>query len=158
MCAICKGWTHEEVAADQRHHIATIGWSVQMVEPRPGRVGWSYTIGLSESYGHPELLLVGRDVRADHEVLNRLGAAVRDGTTVRAGSSVVADLPLEAWEVHPVHLFGELVTSWRTVYEDRSPDERPELRFLQVREVPADETDRDLRTRLDRPYARLPRP
>lgn len=157
MCEICKGWTHEEVAADQRHHITTIGWSVQMVEPRPGRVGWTYTIGLSESYGHPELLVFGRDVWAGGRMLNELGTAVRDGTVVEPGAAVVSGIALEVLEVHPVHLFGELVARWRALYEERDPRERPELRVLQVREASADSDDRDLRIRLDRPYTRLPR-
>ena len=158
MCAICNGWTYEEVAAEQRHHVMTIGWAVELVEPRPGRVGWSYTIGLSESYRHPELLVVGRDVWADGRLLNQLGAAVRDGTIIRPGPVVVNGISLEVLEVHPVHLLGELVAAWRGLYGPRTPEHRPELRVLQVRPSAVDDADRDLRIRFDRPYARLPRP
>lgn len=158
MCAICKGWTYEEVAADQRHRITTIGWTVQVVEPRPGRIGWSSTIGLSESCRHPELLVFGRDVRSDGLMLDLLAANVRDGMIVEPGCEAVGEVDLEVLEVHPVHLFGELVTAWQTVYEDRVARDRPELRVLQLRDPSADDHDRDLRIRLDRPYARLPRP
>ena len=165
MCEMCRGWTAEEVAADQRHHIATIGWTVLMIEPRPGGVGWAYTIGLSESYGHPELLCFSCDVRSAWAMLNRLGARVRDGTVVQPGRDVLAEVTTDVVDVHPVHLFGELVNGWRALYADRVPAQRPELRVLQVLEVAQvchrcgdRHEDRGLRIRLDRPYARLPRP
>lgn len=65
-----------------RDYMRNPGWAVQGVAPsihdEPGSDHWVYTIGLWENYGHPEILIVNMGVRAGHQLLNELGARVRD--------------------------------------------------------------------------------
>ena len=58
---ICDGMSWEEVERREEMIFSVYGWLLRSVEPEPewGLLGWHYTIGLSESFGVPDLLLVG---------------------------------------------------------------------------------------------------
>jgi hypothetical protein len=72
----------EEADRRVRRDVQRYGWHVALVPPdpaRPGSVGWAFTIGLFETYQHPELVVFGREVEILHPLLNRAGDAVRRG-------------------------------------------------------------------------------
>jgi hypothetical protein len=49
------------------------GWSVMNVQDSSGKPGWSYTIGLFETYGHPEVIICGMEVDNRQRILNWIG-------------------------------------------------------------------------------------
>lgn len=60
MCLICDGFSEDDVIRGLDLTIRTYGWALTQVDG--GRTAWGYTIGLLESYGHPELIVMDLDV------------------------------------------------------------------------------------------------
>lgn len=60
--------------------IAEHGWAVQGVlgGPQDGG-GFSYTIGLSRTLGHPEIFIAGFDHELQRRLLNDVGRLIKDG-------------------------------------------------------------------------------
>jgi hypothetical protein len=79
---------HDEVLADLRRIIARDGWAVRHVTAGddPGKVQFTYTIGLSE-FDHPEVVIQGMPMEAAHTFLNLVGAEVRAGRRLTPGYS-----------------------------------------------------------------------
>jgi len=112
MCLLCDGYSEEDVMQHIDLAIRVHGWQLTQVEAedRP----WTYTIGLLETYGHPELLVA--DVR--------LGDAA---DLLRALVPLIAhhgSLPLDELDqlglalvpVHETHLTTSLVAAWSSHY------------------------------------------
>lgn len=84
----------EEFDAD----IATYGWVVMKVASNcPPDPDFAYSIGLFQSYEHPEIILVGLPEDIAHQIINDVGAAVRSGKRYNAGGT--SDEFLERYEV-----------------------------------------------------------
>ena len=115
MCLQCDGYSFEQSMLSLDLTIRTYGWQLnQVTDANP----WSYTIGLTESYGHPELMITGLELdrqntmirkivdpivrtgNVDHEFLERGGHA-RRGT--------------------PQHLRGDWFDTWSNFYERTPP-------------------------------------
>ena len=100
--------------------IATHGWGVLGIagEQDP----FSYTIGLHDTFQHPELLLSGMERELSGSVLNSAGAAIREGERFRSGD--LSEAVLEGYSVAltlvPLDFyyeeFGTLKT-WREGFE-----------------------------------------
>lgn len=107
MCKICEGQTHEQSARWLELTILTHGWAVMGVEPddptQPAG-SWLYTIGATESYGLPELIITDRPPDEAHHVLNWAVETLRDGGTL---DDLVAD-HIDWVPVHDVHLHTDL--------------------------------------------------
>ena len=147
MCMICDGWTYEEFLEDLHDRVQRFGWALQGVEARPP---WTYTIGLTERFDHPELVLAGVDPVLAMPVLNGLGTMIATGEQLRPGRTgvVVTETEVGFGPVHPVHVSAGLVGMWQEYYEHR-PGDPPRLEVVQVLPLP------DWRLRLDRPHTRL---
>lgn len=117
MCMMCDGATRDEVRASLRQKIDTHGWTVQGVMPAGGLPGWLYTIGLTERFGHPELVLATCDPAAGQSLLVDLVAKVEAG-----GSLVDLDevsLPEGSYSIgpaHPAQLRAGLLAAWTDLY------------------------------------------
>lgn len=61
--------------------VQTFGWHVVRVLSEGETPGWAYTVGLSKTFGHPEIVLFGLPPTVAHIVLNTAGTAVAHGTT-----------------------------------------------------------------------------
>ena len=72
MCDICNGRTHEELRIEMREYIGSRGWALQAVGASPSESGWVYTVGLIETFTHPDPAAYG-------SLLNRIGKHVRRG-------------------------------------------------------------------------------
>jgi len=74
-----------------RSDIERYGWHVALVPPErpedPDSIGWGFTIGLTERFGHPEIAVFGMDLRATHQLLNRTGVAIRKGWRLEPGGT-----------------------------------------------------------------------
>lgn len=53
-------------------NIAEFGWHCVNVIEDDGHPPWSFTIGLYETWGHPELIIIGRSRATSHEMLKTL--------------------------------------------------------------------------------------
>src|SRR3546814_18045840 len=82
MCAICDGATYDEMLAGLHGVVQRFGWAVQGVE---ASTPWTYTIGLTERFGHPELVLAGIDISLAMNILNALADRVAGGEQLRPG-------------------------------------------------------------------------
>jgi hypothetical protein len=148
MCTICDGQTHEEAHRDLIEKKERFGWALQAVEARRP---WVYTIGLTERFGHPELVMAGVPIPVAFHALNAVGARIAVGERLVVGQPdmSVAETQVEVGAVHPVHLANGLVGRWKDHY-DRMPGAAPPLEVLQL--IPH-ATDR--RLRLDKPHTNL---
>lgn len=148
MCCMCDGWTLDEAQADLNHRKERFGWALQGVE---GSRPWVYSIGLSERFGHPELVMAGVPIDAAMAVINALGRRIMAGEDLVDGDRVQeGETGLEVGAVHPVHIANGLVGQWEEHYW-RHPEVAPlELALLQV--MPRPVVDR---FRLSRPHVTL---
>ena len=84
----------QEFATD----IATYGWIVMKVSANtPPDPDFAYSIGLFQSYSHPEIILVGLPIEIAHQIINDVGAAIREGKRYVAGGT--SDEFLERYNV-----------------------------------------------------------
>jgi hypothetical protein len=65
--------------------IKEYGWHVVKVFSKRGGPDFAYSIGLYESFGHPEILVVGLGLDTMHQIINNVGADVKTGKTFHAG-------------------------------------------------------------------------
>jgi len=127
MCLSCDGYSDEQIKRGIDLAIRTYGWSMSQIEDD---LPWSYTIGLGESFGHPELVVLDLKLSAAAELLWAIVSMVEEdgcldpGELKRLGVSVVP--------VHPRHLGSELFAQYSWYY-DRAPEEGS---FLQI--IPPD--------------------
>jgi hypothetical protein len=133
MCSICDGASHDDVLAFIHHHVRVHGWALQgVIDEPPDQPGWTYSIGLALSFGHPELVVVGGGMEVGGSVINDLGERIRRGRRFRVGDEVAFPPgPVTFAPVHPIHLERGLMASWQRYTElDRRPV--PPLDALQV--------------------------
>jgi len=64
------------------------GWHVMGILEDGDEPGWSFTIGLTTSFQHPELVIVGLKTELTHVLLNNLGETIREGRRYSPGDSV----------------------------------------------------------------------
>ena len=108
--------------------IRTYGWQLtQITDANP----WSYTIGLTESYGHPELMIAGLTLGRQSTVIRRIVDPIE--RTGRIDAAELADVGITLVEVHPHHLRGDWFGTWSNRYGNAPPDGT----FLQI--VPPEE-------------------
>jgi hypothetical protein len=111
MCRICDGYTYDEVLRADDLIIRVHGWLLQHVEPGVGDCGgFGYTVGLLESYDHPELIAMDLDVDAQSALLRPIVEMIR--TTGKLDHDALAAAGIDVVEVHPDHLHGDLFGSW----------------------------------------------
>lgn len=90
----------ERVLAD----VQKFGWHVAKIPEHESTPGWAYSIGLCHSFDHPEIVVFGLELDMMHELINHMGARVRNGASFAAGTRT--DQVLEGYEcalqaVHP---------------------------------------------------------
>jgi len=113
----------EDRVAEFRADVATYGWIVIKVSanaaPDPD---FAYSIGLFQSFGHPEVILVGLPLEIAHTIINDVGGAIRAGGRFTAGS--VSEQFLEGYNVTfrtvPVYQYGAYL-GWGCRYYANEP-------------------------------------
>ena len=89
------------------------GWALVQVE---GDVtSWSYTVGLTENYGHPELAMTTVRLELQSAVIHRLVEGIVE--TGHLDLDLVAERDLELVEVHPTRFVQEWFGTWSNRYE-----------------------------------------
>jgi hypothetical protein len=94
----------DEIERRVRADIERHGWHVVIVPPEDDAPGWAHSIGLTERFDHPELLVFGSAPQQLGGLVNALGARVRAGRTLAAGDElddVLEGLPFAIREVAP---------------------------------------------------------
>jgi hypothetical protein len=76
--------------------IAALGFTVMAVFPSSKSHGFAYTIGLSESTGHPELVLFGLPLPVAHLVLSDIARLIKAGARYNDGDVIpeIVNMPL----------------------------------------------------------------
>lgn len=72
----------ENIVTKMRADVQRFGWHCLSVHPRAGESGsqFSYTIGLSETFAHPEIMIFGLDSKVSHGILSDCVEMIRNGT------------------------------------------------------------------------------
>jgi hypothetical protein len=125
-------------------HIRVHGYHVTQVEDRDS---WCYTIGLEQSFGHPELVTTTLEMSAQLELIRTVAAMLaHDGVVDRVR---LRGLDMKLVAVHRSHLATGLVGGWESFYA-RSATPGSFLQVLPPRNWLCD-CHRNAVTRLDRP-------
>lgn len=144
MCLICDGYSEEQVMGAVDMHIRIHGYHLQLVEDdRP----WAYTVGLTETFDHPELVVVGVELRSAEELIRIAVDVLKAGCDLDRG---LAQHGAHTAVVHERYLDGEWFGNWMRRYDGELP---PPGSFLQI-VPPADwfcDCHRDSCPRLDAP-------
>jgi len=85
MCLRCDGYSDEQIARNLELTILTHGWAIRGVsppEPDDPALGWAYTVGTTENFGLPELIITDTDFNEAGHVLNWAVEFLRDGGTL----------------------------------------------------------------------------
>ena len=80
-----RGRELDESEREVLGHVERHGWNVTNIHERDGAPGWAFTIGLFETFGHPEVAIFGMDLQTRHSILNWIGKNVREGNSFTAG-------------------------------------------------------------------------
>ena len=85
-------YTDADLAADIAQH----QWVVLKIDA-PGGAEYGYSVGLTKSFGHAELVVTGLDDDTMQELINDVGEAIEKGATFRDGD--VSSEFLEGYDV-----------------------------------------------------------
>lgn len=82
-----------------RHWVEKLGWAVQLVEEGASDTEppFAYTVGLTESFDHPELVVVGQRPEMMQFMLNECADRVKSGTRLQPGAQL--DEVIEGFQV-----------------------------------------------------------
>jgi len=82
-----------------RHWVEELGWAIQIVEEgaSDAEPPFAYTVGLTKSFGHPELIVVGQKPALMKFMLNECAERVKSGARLKAGTRL--DGVIEGFEV-----------------------------------------------------------
>jgi hypothetical protein len=96
MCRSCEGSSQEELLAENAEIIAEHGYLVTGVgDGDPPH--WTYTVGLLDLVGHPELVVAGPHFEVAGALINRVGREILGGRSFAPGD--VLALPDEGGTV-----------------------------------------------------------
>jgi len=65
--------------------VAEHGWHVMNVLELPEAPGWAYSIGLYQTFGHPEVVVFGLNSDLMHRMINYVGEDIRSGKRFEDG-------------------------------------------------------------------------
>ena len=115
MCLQCDGYAFEQAMLELDLRIRVDGWALVQVDA--GVASWSYTIGLTEHYGHPELTMVAVRLELQSAVIHRLVDDIVE--TGKLDLDLVAEHELELVEVHSTRFAQAWFGTWSNHYERR---------------------------------------
>jgi hypothetical protein len=83
-------WTIVDDSMDRFNaDIAEYGWHVIGVFASDDEPAFSYSIGMTETLDHPEIIVVGLSLDLMHRMINDLGARIRSGESIKPGQPIV---------------------------------------------------------------------
>jgi len=78
VCRIAEDQGDQKVLDD----IAKFGWHCMHISAEGEQVGYSFTVGLFQTYGHPELVIFGLSSNVAHQILVIAADAAKSGTPI----------------------------------------------------------------------------
>lgn len=114
MCAICDGMSREEMHAQTHQRIGRYGYTMLSIHgPHP----WTYTIGLSEKYEHPELIVTGLDDVSAYGLIEAVADRILAGERcVPSYERLIGDHPVRFGDVHPSQWSHGRFDGWKAYY------------------------------------------
>lgn len=88
-CALCDPAARDGLDDGDRqllYDVAQYGWHVVVVTPDDVGPGFAFSVGLHHTFEHPEVIVFGLDHETLVEVVNAVGAEVRDGRRLEPGT------------------------------------------------------------------------
>jgi hypothetical protein len=73
--------------------IAEYGWHSVNVLEDDGHPPWTFTIGLYETWNHPELIIIGRSRATAHHILNTVATGLEDNRRLDLASTTTTCYP-----------------------------------------------------------------
>ena len=64
--------------------VAKYGWHVISITADKGRPGWTFSIGMYKTFGHPEIIVFGLNHSLGHRIVNGIGEEIRGGKRFEA--------------------------------------------------------------------------
>lgn len=119
MCAICDGMSWEEYERRTEMVFTVNGWVWTGVEPTASNPGWVYTVGLSENFDHPDLLIRDGVFEAQRDALRFVASAIADG--YEGIEALVASSGLRMSTIDASELAWDVLIDWEQRY-GRRPD------------------------------------
>lgn len=71
----CEGGKDDKVLAD----VEKFGWHVVKILETDDSPGWAFSIGLFQTFGHPEVVVFGLNHDLMHSIINSIGEDIRSG-------------------------------------------------------------------------------
>ncbi len=90
------------------------GWALVQVRDDDDGTVWSYTVGLVENFGRPELAMIDVDLEYQARVLTSLADGI--AATGKVPPSTMLGERLQLTEVHPDHVQSDLFGTWANLY------------------------------------------
>jgi hypothetical protein len=90
----------ERIAESVRRH----GWHAIAVEGTPEAPPFLYSIGLCDTFGHPEIVICGLNEKTGHQLVSDMVTRIRGGQRYHAGEkdqSLLGGYPVVLRSVHP---------------------------------------------------------
>ena len=115
-----------EVETMMTEAIGRHGWWVQSVLPDANYPSFSYTVGLTETFRHPEILMMGHHPKLMHDLLNDIGALIKGGA--RFSDWDTSDKVISGFPVFFRSVPGKEASRWSLAAYKRYP----EFELLQV--------------------------
>lgn len=112
MCLQCDGCSHEEAMRALDLQVKVHGWSVVQVGDE--HAAFSYTVGLVENFGHPDLIVLDVDRAYQYALINEIAKGI--ATTGRPALDRPLTEGVRCREVHTNHLTSEYFAMWATRY------------------------------------------
>lgn len=104
----------DNIKSEMELLIITDGYSVQSAIGGPAGTSWTYTVGLSKSFGLPELVITNLDPDDAFMLVSWVIEQLRAGGDI-ADFDAAQFRPVP---VHKTHLDGELMKLWREYYDE----------------------------------------
>lgn len=119
MCFICDGGTDDELLSGFEQRIETFGFTMMGVDS--GVKSWVYTIGLLETFGHPELVVTGLGMASAAGLFDGIVDRIRKGETFSPVSpdSTLNGHPFRVSAVHPTQWVHGRFAMWTNYYGER---------------------------------------
>jgi hypothetical protein len=118
VCDLCDGLTDGALMARTFERITTNRFTMFSVD---GPAPWAYTVGLVESYDHPELVVTGLNVESSSVLLSGIAERVKTGERFDDPNAVayVRGASVRFGEVHPAQWLHGRFNMWFGYYDWR---------------------------------------
>jgi hypothetical protein len=135
MCRMCEGFSLEDVLALDAAAIREYGFTVIGVggpDDPVGAIPWSYTVGLVDAAGHPELIVAGLKLERGAHLVSRVARRILAGQRLGPDGRVKVDRGMaRVGSVHPIQYELGTFNFWHNLRAVGAL-ESPHLEALQI--------------------------